>query len=164
MTQKTNAMRLLDSLRIPYQVHEFSSDIRSAAEVAELLGVPTNQVYKTLVVTRERGRPLLVLISGSQALDLKRLAQAVGEKKLRMAAHKEAEAITGLSVGGISALSLTRKGFVVYTDEPILTLDRVYVSAGRRGINLSLLPDDLIRITGARVVRLTAPEGSEDKE
>jgi len=164
MTRKTNAMRLLDSRRIPYQVHEFSSDVRSAKEAAEVLGVDPGQVYKTLVVTRERGRPLLVLISGSQVLDLKRLAQAVGEKKLRMAAHKEAETITGMRLGGISALGLTRKGLMVYIDESILALERVYVSAGRRGINLSLLPDDLIRITGARVVRLTAPEGSEDKE
>ena len=164
MTQKTNAIRLLDSRRISYQVHEFSSDVRSAKEAAEVLGVDPGQVYKTLIVTRERGRPLLVLISGDQVLDLKRLAQSVGEKRLRMATHKEAETITGMRVGGISALGLTRKGLMVYIDDSILTLDRVYVSAGRRGINLSLLPDDLIRTTDAHVVRVTAPDGSENKE
>ena len=164
MTQKTNAMRLLDSRRIPYKVHAFSTDVRSAKEAARVLGVDPSQVYKTLVVTRERGRPLLVLISGCNALDLKRLAQAVGEKRLRMATHKEAETVTRMTVGGISALGLTRKGLAVYTDESILTLDRVYVSAGRRGVNLSLLPDDLIRMTDAHVVRVTAPDGSEDKE
>ncbi len=164
MTQKTNAIRLLDSRRISYQVHEFSSDVRSAKEAAEVLGVDPGQVYKTLIVTRERGRPLLVLISGDQVLDLKRLAQSVGEKRLRMATHKEAETITGMRVGGISALGLTRKGLMVYIDDSIMTLDRVYVSAGRRGINLSLLPDDLIRTTGAHVVRVTAPDGSENKE
>jgi len=164
MTRKTNAMRLLDSHRIRYQVHEFSTEIRSAREVAEVLGVHPSQVYKTLVVTRERGRPLLVLISGDHVLDLKRLAQAVGEKRLHMAAHREAEALTGLRVGGISALSLIRKGFTVYVDESILAQEKIYVSAGRRGINLSLLPNDLIQVTNAHVSRLTVPNTSEGKE
>ena len=164
MTRKTNAMRLLDSLRIAYQVHEFSTDVRSAAEVAELLGVHTSRVYKTLVVTRERGRPLLVLIAGDRLLDLKRLAQSLGEKRLYMATHIEAEALTGLRVGGISALSLTLKGFPVYVDEPILALEMVCVSAGCRGINLSLLPNDLIQVTNAHVIPVTVPNTSKGKE
>jgi len=154
---KTNSMRLLESHRIPYQAYEFSTDIRSAEGVAEVLAVPHNQIYKTLVITRERGQPLLVMIPGDKTLDLKLLAKSIGEKKLRMATHKEAEALTGLEIGGISALSLVHKGFDVYADEAILSLDEVYVSAGRCGINLALRPSDLLRITKARTVGTTRP-------
>jgi Cys-tRNA(Pro)/Cys-tRNA(Cys) deacylase len=153
--KKTHSMRLLESHGIPYSVHQFPSHVHSAAEVAEILGVPTGQVYKTLVVVRERGRPLLVLVPGDKALDLKLLAKAAGEKKLRMATHGEAEALTGLRVGGISALALLHKHFDLYADEAILSLPQVLVSAGRRGIDLSLQPDELVRVTKARLVRVT---------
>lgn len=149
--QKTNSMRLLESHSINYQVHEFSPDIHSAQGVAEVFGVAASEVYKTLVVVRQRGRPLLVLVPGDADLDLKLLAQAAGEKKLRMATHSEAEDFTGLQVGGISALALLHKRFKVYADASILGRSTVYVSAGCRGINLSLRPDDLLQITGARV-------------
>jgi len=102
--------------------------------VAEALGLPASQVYKTLVVVRERGKPLLVMIPGDRELDLKRLAKAIGEKKLRMATHKEAESLTGLQVGGISALALLNRRFEVYIDRAATKLERVLVSAGRRGI------------------------------
>jgi Cys-tRNA(Pro)/Cys-tRNA(Cys) deacylase len=152
--QKTNSMRLLESHNIAYQVHEFSPDIRSAQAVAEVFGIPPSQVYKTLVVVRQRGRPLLVMVPGNADLDLKLLAQAAGEKKLRMATYSEAQELTGLQVGGISALALTHKSFQVYADASILSLPTVYVSAGRRGIDLSLHPDDLLQITNARVATI----------
>ena len=155
MRQKTNSMRLLESRRISYRAHEFSLDVHSAEGVAEVLGVPANQVYKTLVVIRTHGRPLLVMVPGGKALDLKLLAKAAGEKRLRMATHNEAEALTGLQVGGISALCLLTKAFEVYADEAILDLPKVYVSAGRRGINLSLRPGDLLRVTRAHAVPIT---------
>ena len=151
-------MRLLESRRIAYQVHEFSSEIRSAEDAAQVMGAPPDHVFKTLVVLRERGRPLLVLIPGSKALDLKLLAKAAGEKKLHMATHKEAEALTGLEVGGISALALLNKGFEVYADEAILALSEVYVSAGSRGINLSLRPQDLLQVTRAKVAPVTGEQ------
>jgi Cys-tRNA(Pro)/Cys-tRNA(Cys) deacylase len=161
MKQKTNSMRLLESQQVPYQIHEFSPEIRSAEEVADIFGLAHSQVYKTLVVMRERGKPLLVMIAGDKSLDLKLLAKAVGEKKLSMAAHKQAEALTGLEVGGISALCLLHKGFEIYADEAIQSLGEVYVSAGVRGINLSLRPNDLLRVTKARVVRAVQPNENE---
>ncbi len=161
MKQKTNSMRFLEAQRVPYQVHEFSPDIRSATDLAAALGVPPAQVFKTLVVLREHGRPLLVMIPGDQALNLKALAKAVGEKKLSMAAHKQAEALTGLEVGGISALAVMHKGFQVYADEGILGFHEIYVSAGTRGINLGLDPKDLLRITKARVVRVAQSQAEE---
>ena len=161
MKQKTNSMRFLESQRVAYRTHEFSPEIRSAADLATALGVPAAQVFKTLVVLRERGRPLLVMIPGDRSLNLKALAKAVGEKKLSMAAHREAEALTGLEVGGISALALMHKGFQVYADKGMLDFPEVYVSAGARGTNLGLSPQDLIRVTRARVVEVAELQGDE---
>ena len=161
MKQKTNSMRFLESQRVAYRTHEFSPEIRSAADLATALGVPAAQVFKTLVVLRERGRPLLVMIPGDRSLNLKALAKAVVEKKLSMAAHREAEALTGLEVGGISALALMHKGFQVYADKGMLDFPEVYVSAGTRGTNLGLSPQDLIRVTRARVVEVAELQGDE---
>jgi Cys-tRNA(Pro)/Cys-tRNA(Cys) deacylase len=161
MKSKTNSMRLLESRHIPYQVHEFSTEIRSAEDAAQVMGAPPDHVYKTLVVLRERGRPLLVIVPGNKALDLKLLAKSAGEKKLHMATHKEAEALTGLEVGGISALALLNKGFDVYADESIRSLSEVYVSAGTRGINLSLRPQDLLQVTRARVAAVSTAQAEE---
>jgi Cys-tRNA(Pro)/Cys-tRNA(Cys) deacylase len=159
MVEKTNAMRVLDARRVPYEVITFSPDIHSAEEVAEVTGVPPAEVYKTLVVRREHGKPLLVMIAGDRELDLKRLARAVGEKKLKMATHRQAEELTGLQVGGISPLALLNRGFDVYIDRPATELSHVYVSAGRRGIDLRVPVKDLVAITKAKVVEVTGEVG-----
>lgn len=159
MVEKTNAMRVLDARRVPYDVVTFSPDIHSAEGVAEVTGVPPSEVYKTLVVSRERGKPLLVMIAGDRELDHKRLARAVGEKKLKMATHRQAEELTGLQVGGISPLALLNRGFEVYVDCPATELSHVYVSAGRRGIDLRVSVEDLIAITKAKVIEVTGEVG-----
>jgi Cys-tRNA(Pro)/Cys-tRNA(Cys) deacylase len=156
VTEKTNAMRMLEGRKISFEIYTFDSDIHSADGVAEALGLPAYQVYKTLVVMRQRGKPLLLLVAGDRELDLKRLAHAVGEKKLRMASYKEAESLTGLQVGGISALALINRGFDVYIDRAATELSHILVSAGCRGINLMLSVEDLMRITKARVIEATA--------
>lgn len=155
--QKTNAARLLEAHGIPYDVVTFSPDVLSAGGVAEHTGSPLEEVYKTLVVLRPRGKPMLVLIDGGRELNLKEIARAVGEKKLRMASHREAEGLTGLQVGGISALALLNRPFDVFIDRPALDRSHVCVSAGKRGINLRLPVADLIRLTRARVIDATAP-------
>jgi Cys-tRNA(Pro)/Cys-tRNA(Cys) deacylase len=152
MTDKNNAMRMLEARGVPYEVYTFPPEIHSADGVAQVVGAPTNQVYKTLVVVRKQGKPLLVMIAGDRELDLKRLAKAVGEKKLRMATYREAESLTGLEVGGISPLALLNRGFDVYIDRAATELKRVLVSAGCRGINLGMAVEDLIRVTKAKVV------------
>ena len=106
MVEKTNAMRVLDARKVPYEIITFSPDIHSAEGVAEAAGISPAEVYKTLVVSREHGKPLLVMIAGDRELDLKRLARAAGEKKLKMATYRQAEELTGLQVGGISPLAL----------------------------------------------------------
>jgi Cys-tRNA(Pro)/Cys-tRNA(Cys) deacylase len=155
-TEKTNAMRALDQRRIPYTAHNFSPGIHSADGVAAVLGAPAATVYKTLVVIRAHGRPLLVMVAGDRELDLRLLARSLGEKSLSMATHKEAEALTGLQVGGISALALLGRGFDVCIDQPALSLDQVYVSAGQRGINLRLAVTHLVQVSGARPLEATS--------
>ncbi len=154
--EKTNAMRFLEGHKIPYEAFAYAPEIHSATEVADVLGFPRSEVYKTLVVLREKGKPLLVIVAGDREIDLRRLAKSVGEKSLRMATHKEAEKLTGLQVGGISALALMNRGFDVYLDRPALALEYFLVSAGRRGINLRLRVADLLKVTRARPVEATA--------
>jgi len=153
---KNNVLRLLEARKVAYQAFSYSEEIHSAEEAAEAMGVPPEQVYKTLVVLRERGRPLLVMVPGGRQLDLRLLARALGEKKLRMATQREAEELTGLLVGGISALALLNKGFQVCIDASARRHEQVHVSAGQRGLNVRLSVADLIRLTGARVVEAVA--------
>ncbi len=156
--QKTNAMRALDPRKVPYEAFTFSDAIRSADGVAATLGIPEAEVFKTLVVLPEaRGtKPMLVLIPANSELDLRKFARAVGEKSVRMATQREAEQLTGLKVGGISALALLGKPFSVYLDASASALDRLYVSGGQRGLDLRLRVADLIAVTGATVVDAAA--------
>jgi Cys-tRNA(Pro)/Cys-tRNA(Cys) deacylase len=159
MVKKLNSMRLLDAQGVPYEVLSFPDTIHSAVGVAAYCGLPPTQVYKTLVVVLSQGKPALVLIAGERELQLKRLAQALGEKKPRMATQKEAEAWTGLRVGGISALALCHRGFPVYIDRAAAALDAIIVSAGQRGIDIRLAVADLVRVTHATFVEAAALSG-----
>jgi Cys-tRNA(Pro)/Cys-tRNA(Cys) deacylase len=152
MADKLNSMRILDQHKVDYQVRDFPDSIHSADGVADHFGLPREMVYKTLVVLPPQGKPMLVLVAGNRELDLKTLAKNVGQKKVQMATKKEAESLTGLQTGGISALALLHKNFQVYIDRPVLDLERVLVSAGKRGVNLELPVQDLIRITKAKVI------------
>jgi Cys-tRNA(Pro)/Cys-tRNA(Cys) deacylase len=159
--KKSNVIRLLAARRIPCHALMYSTAIRSAEDVAQVLGFPAHEVYKTLVVLPPHARPLLVAIPGSRVLDLKRLAQAIGEKKLRMATQQEAENLTGLQVGGISALALLERGFHVYLDQSAQALTTFLVSAGQRGMNLQLCVDDFVRLTKAQFVDAAIGRGGQ---
>jgi len=152
---KLNSMRVLEAQDIPYEVFTYPPTRHSALEVAELVGVPPSQVYKTLVIQRERGKPLLVMVAGDRHLDLKKLATAIDEKKLYMASQRDAERLTGLKVGGISALALLNRGFDILIDQVAAEQRQIYVNAGQRGTNLCLSVEDLVRVTGARLVEAT---------
>ena len=152
MTNKLNSMRVLEAQGVRYEVLSFPDTIHTAVGVAAYYGLPPAQVYKTLVVVLSQGKPALVLIAGDREIQLKQLARALGEKKLRMATQKEAEAWTGLKVGGISALALLYRGFPVYIDRAAAALDEIIVSAGQRGMDVRLTVPDLVRVTGAAFV------------
>jgi len=152
---KTNSMRILDARKILYTAFTYDDAIHSGAGVAEAIGVPIGQLYKTLVVLRDRGRPILAIIPSDRELDLKKMAAAAREKRVRMATQREAEAKTGLLVGGISALALLDKGFDVFLDDTARQFDELNVSAGQRGVNLRLRVDDLVAVTKATVAALS---------
>jgi len=153
--RKPLAVRMLEQRGVPHELFQFDDRIRSAREVARVAGVPPGQVLKTLVVEPDppKGRPLLVMMPASLEVDLKVLAASLGVKKLRMASHRDAEAQTGLKVGGISALALPGKGFAVHIEVSVLQFDVVLVSAGERGWDVRLRVADLVELTGARPIR-----------
>jgi Cys-tRNA(Pro)/Cys-tRNA(Cys) deacylase len=152
---KLNSMRVLESQGVPYEVFTFPEDFHSAVEVAEAAGVSPTGVYKTLVVQREQSKPLLVMIAGDRTLNFKRLASNIGEKRLRMAPQREAERLTGLQVGGISPLALLNRGFEIFLDQRATEQSHIYLSAGKRGVNLIVAVDDLVKVTGARLIQAT---------
>jgi Cys-tRNA(Pro)/Cys-tRNA(Cys) deacylase len=156
-TEKTLAMRVLEGQGVPYEVIVYPDTLHDAHEVAQYAGLPPENVYKTLVVQADDpgSKPMLILVAADRTLDLKKTAQAIGAKKVHMARHVDAEQLTGLKVGGISALALLNKGFAIYIDEWATLLDFIAVSAGQRGLNLKLGVDDLIRVTGARVIEVS---------
>jgi Cys-tRNA(Pro)/Cys-tRNA(Cys) deacylase len=154
-TKKLNSMRLLESHGAEYQTLEYSADIHSAVGVAEAIGAPPETVFKTLVALPSKGKPVLAIIPGPASLDLKALAAAVGEKKMTMAAHADAEKLTGLKVGGISALALMQKGWAVVLDASAEQSPAIVISAGQRGVNLRLAVDDLKRIVSPTVAAVT---------
>ncbi len=147
-----NITRLLDAKKIPYTAFDLPAEKLGAAETAELLKVPLETVFKTIVVTREgRGKPILAVVPGTSEVDLKALAKAVREKKLHLPTEHEAELLTGLQAGGISPLALINRGFQVILDVSALKLSEIHVSGGQRGLNILLPVDALIKLTNAHV-------------
>lgn len=151
---RLNSLRLLEAQGVPHVVRTFPDTLHSADAVADHFGLPHDRVYKTLVALLPDGRPILVMLAGNRQIDTKKLARAIAVKDIRMAAHAEAERLTGLLTGGISALALTHKRFPVYLDRTAEDLPggRILVSAGRRGVNVELAVADLVRVTGAVLV------------
>lgn len=153
--EKTLAMKLLQGRKVPFETHIYPETERDAEKIAEFLGIPAAEVYKTLVVTRPKGKPILCMLAAERQLNLKKLAKALGEKKLALATHADAEKMTGLKVGGISPLALLNKGFAIYIDAPAKECQRILVSSGKKGLNLGVPVPDLIKITGAKIVEAT---------
>jgi Cys-tRNA(Pro)/Cys-tRNA(Cys) deacylase len=153
-----NVTRLLDSHGIPYTAYELPAEKLGAQETARLLGVPPEQVFKTIVITREgKGKSILAVVPGDSEVDLKLLAKAVGEKKVNLPTEKEAERLTGLQAGGISPLALLNKGFEVVLDEIATLFDEIHISAGQRGLNLRLPVQALVELTKAKVAEISHP-------
>lgn len=157
MAQKLNSMRLLEKHNILYEMTTFPDTERDAVVIADILGVPAFMVYKTLVVqpVENPRKPVLALLAADRTLDLKKLAAASGHKKVSMAAHKDAEDMTGLKVGGISALALTHKNWPVYLDQPATELEHILVSAGQRGMDLRVPTMAFIRVVAATVAEIS---------
>ena len=150
-----NITRLLDNRKIKYDVFEFPKEKLGAKEVAQLLDVPPEIVFKSIVTLRKGpGKPILAVIPGNKEVDLKALARAVGEKKVSPATQSEAEEITRLQVGGISPLALVNRGFEILIDKSVLDFEAIYISGGERGMNIRLSGEDLIELTRGKIAPL----------
>ena len=158
MTSVNNVTRLLDSKKIPYTAFELPTEKLGADETAHLLNVDPMLVYKTIVATREKGKPILAVIPGPHRLDLKLLAAALGEKKVNLPTEREAEQLSGLQAGGISPLALLNKGFQVVLDSEAESRMVVHVSGGQRGLNIRLPVRNLAGLTRARFAVISVPE------
>ena len=157
---KTNAARLLDEAGISYELREYEvdpADLR-AETVAGKVGLPAEQVFKTLVVKGERIGVCLAVISGDAELDLKALAKLAGDRKMELAALKEVQPLTGYIRGGVTALA-GKKDYPVFLDETAILFNFISISAGVRGTQILLKPDDYIRITRATPGEIAKPKG-----
>jgi Cys-tRNA(Pro)/Cys-tRNA(Cys) deacylase len=143
---KTNAARLLDSLDIPYELRDYEVDPQdlAAESVARKIGLPPEQVFKTLVARGDRTGVLFAVVPGDAELDLKALARASGDRKAEVVPLKEVQPLTGYVRGGVTALA-GRKDYPVFVDETIELFDVISVSAGARGTQLLLAPADYLR-------------------
>lgn len=154
---KTNAMRILDKLNIPYQVHTYNDDgehkleLGAAARTAEKLGIPVEQVYKTIVMRNESRQIFVFCQAANCEINLKKARAAVGAKELSSVKPEELMALTGYIRGGCSPLGM-KKQYPTIIDEMAQLNDTVYISAGQRGVQISLNPEDLARAVDASFV------------
>jgi Cys-tRNA(Pro)/Cys-tRNA(Cys) deacylase len=152
---KTNAVRALDQLGIKYELREYDVDPHdlSAESVAAKIGLPPEQVFKTLAVQGDRNGTCLAVISANQELNFKALANQTGDRKIEMVPMKEVRALTGYIRGGVTALAC-KKDYAVYIEELAEICDVISVSAGIRGLQILLAPADYIRAVNARVAAI----------
>ena len=158
---KTNAARQLDGLGIPYELRAYEVDPEdlTAISVARKIGLPAEQVFKTLVTRTHDGEHIFAVVPGDAELDLKKLAVVAGTRKVELASLKDVEPLTGYIRGGVTVLA-AKKPFPAFADETIELFDVISISAGQRGLQILLAPSDYLRATQATLVDLTkAPTG-----
>ncbi len=155
MTAKTNALRLLEQAGIDFEVREYSLSIEdfSAERVAELVGMEPDQVFKTLVAIGERKGPCFAVVPANTELSLKALATAHGDRKAHLASLKEVLPLTGYERGSVTAIG-AKKPLPVYLDEIAEIFDEIAVSAGAKGVQVVLKPDDYVAFTGATIAAI----------
>lgn len=147
---KTNAVRLLETMGISYELREYSVDPEdlAAETVAGKIGMPPEQVFKTLIARGDRSGPCFAVIPGNSELDLKALAAISNNRKIELVALKEVQTLTGYIRGGVTVLG-AKKTFPAYADETIELWDKISISAGMRGLQIILSPADYLRATNA---------------
>jgi Cys-tRNA(Pro)/Cys-tRNA(Cys) deacylase len=152
---KTNATRILDNLGIAYELREYAvdPDDLSAESVAAKIGLPAEQVFKTLVVRGDRGGVYLTVVAGNNEVDGKALARLTGDRKVELVPLKEVQQLTGYIRGGVTALG-AKRDYPVYADEMIELFDVISVSAGIRGTQVLLSPGDYLRAVNGKVAAI----------
>lgn len=154
-TKKTNAARILDRLKIPYEIktYEVDEEDLSAVHVAETAGIDIATVFKTLVTRGDKSGVIMAVINGADEINLKLLAKASGNKSVEMIHLNELLLLTGYIRGGCSPLG-AKKDYPVYLDSKALSHEKISISAGLRGMQLILSPQDLVKATRATVAEL----------
>lgn len=155
-THKTNGARFLDSQGISYSIREYEVDPEdlAATTVARKIGMPAEQVFKTLLTTDGSGNFFFAVVPGDAEVDFKKLARAAGVRKAEMVSLKDVQPLTGYIRGGVTVFG-AKKAFPVFADETIELFDVISVSAGVRGSQLLLAPADYLRAAEATVADLT---------
>jgi Cys-tRNA(Pro)/Cys-tRNA(Cys) deacylase len=155
VTQKTNAARLLDQIGIHYELREYEVDPEdlAAEAVATKVGLPPEQLFKTLVAEGDRQGICMAVIPSNTELDLKAIAVTSGNRKIQLVPVKEIQKLTGYIRGGVTALA-AKKAYPVYVDETIELFEVISISAGVRGTQILLAPTDFLRATRATVALL----------
>lgn len=150
MSEKTNAARILDRMKIPYELVEYTVDPENLAadHVAEELGEPIEQVYKTLVLRGDKNGIFVCVVAGNREVDLKKAAKASGNKKAEMIAMKELLPLTGYIRGGCTSIGMKKK-YPTFISQDAFDFPFIYVSAGKRGLQLKLSPGDLLKAADA---------------
>lgn len=153
---KTNGARILEGLGIPFTLQEYEVNLEdlSAVAVAAKIGLPVEQVFKTLLTTIGPNEHAFAVIPGDGELDFKKLARAAGARKAEMVSLKDVQPLTGYVRGGVTVFG-AKKDFPVYADETIELFDLISVSAGHRGVQVLLAPGDYLRAANAVVADLT---------
>ena len=157
MAAANNVTRMLDARKITYTAFEIPAVKLSAIEVSDYLHMPPEDVYKTIVLRREkRGKAILAVVPASREVDPKKLAGFLKEKKISVTTQHDAEKMTGLLSGGISPLALIHKGFQVVIDESALERGKILISGGQRGLQIQLAVQDLTRLTNDRTAHISS--------
>ena len=152
--EKTNAMRKLDAMKIPFQEYTYEGDgTLTGVDVAAMLGQNADQVFKTLVTVGRTGEHYVFMIPVADELDLKKAAKAAGDKNMEMVAVKELLSLTGYIRGGCSPVGM-KKRYPTYFDETAVLWDEIAVSAGARGQQMILPPEPLAQLVGAKFTDL----------
>ena len=161
MAHKTNAARLLDQMRIRYELREYAVDPEdlAAESVAARIDLPAEQVFKTVVARGDRNGICMAVIPGNKELDLKALAQATGDRSIQLVPVKELQLLTGYIRGGVTALA-AKKEYPVYVDETIELFETISISGGVRGMQILLAPSDYLSVTRSIVVSLIRSKSS----
>lgn len=160
--EKTNAARLLDRAKIPYELIPYEVDERdlAAAHVARQLGEPIERVFKTLVLRGDRSGHFVCVVPGDREVDLKRAARASGNKSAELIPVKELLPTTGYIRGGCSPIGMKRR-FPTFVDASCEAFETIYISAGVRGLQLRIAPADLLRFAEAATAELTQQPETE---
>lgn len=153
--EKTNAARLLDRAGIAYGLipYEVDENDLAATHVAESLGEPIERVYKTLVLRGDRNGHFVCVVQGDREVDLKAAAKVSGNKSADLIPMKELLPTTGYIRGGCSPIGMKRR-FPTFIDSSCAAFDYIYISAGVRGLQIRIAPDDLVRFVGAEVAQV----------